>query len=353
MSLLPYRPVYRSAEGPADAEALVTVHALCSQGDGLDPHSLLRSHFTVEAYSQILAQGNRADWVIAQVQDRVIGYALSRWDWLERDGTHVFLHMGWVIPAFHGQGIGTELLARSEAHCRDKASSFAPIAAERYEYCVNAEGGYEDGGRTGGAVGAEELGAGPFLHANGYAPAQTLWEMAWEMALDLSLPVDALAPPLPIGYALRPVLPEHHRAIWQCLGDAYDVDCPNGRFSAVAGEDAYQSWVKGLLAEPSLCFVAWHGSRVAGQVLCRVHDRNGVRVGEVYDVSVGFAHRRRGLARALLSQGIAALHARPVAAILVYTTYEYPTSAWRLYEQVGFRRCAALPRCWRKPLLLR
>jgi ribosomal protein S18 acetylase RimI-like enzyme len=96
--------------------------------------------------------------------------------------------------------------------------------------------------------------------------------------------------------------------------------------------------------------VAWQGSRLADQVLCRVQERKGVLVGELFEVSVGVGHRRRGLARSLMCRGIAALHARQVTKICIGTRFENPTAAWRLYEQVGFRKAAAFPR-WRKPLV--
>jgi mycothiol synthase len=333
--------LYRPVDGSTDAEALVEVHELCSQADGLDSLSLLNFSFTTDSYRKMLSRKNPTDWVIAQQADQIIGYGVSLWDWQEQDGTHVVLHMGWVIPAFRGQGIGGELLLRLEANCRQKVSSL-PSPAARYEYSVNAEGCYEYNGGV-DAADVRETSVRAFPHAHGYQIAYT----QWEMARDISLPVELTD--LPPGYELRPVQEDHERAIWQCIGDAYDVDNPSGRFRQIPTEKAYQSLRQELLADPSLCFIVWQGSRVAGQVLCRVHERNGVRVGEVYEVSIGHAHRRRGLARSLMLRGIAALHSRNVTEVLIYTMYEYPTCAWRLYEQVGFRRKASFLR-WRKPL---
>jgi ribosomal protein S18 acetylase RimI-like enzyme len=41
---------------------------------------------------------------------------------------------------------------------------------------------------------------------------------------------------------------------------------------------------------------------------------------------------------------------RSVPRIRLYTMYENPTAAWRLYQELGFRRVAEFPR-WRKPLV--
>jgi mycothiol synthase len=319
---------YRPPSGPEDAGALVAVHERCAEADAPDPLSPLTLEFTVDWYRARLAQIDPSDWVIAECRDQIIGYGLTLWDWPERDGTHVYPHMGYVIPAFRGQGIGTELMARVEARCREKA---ARVGAERFEYCLQAEGRYEDA-------------ASPPQRANGYELAYTLWEMV----RDLSIPIEE--PPLPPGYELRPVLPEHHRAIWQCIGDAHDAAEPEGRYNTIPSEGAFQSCFGGRNADPALWLVAWQGSRVAGQVLCRLHERKGVPVGEFAEVSIGVGHRRRGLARSLMCQGIAALHARQVARICIGTRFENPTAAWRLYEQVGFQKAAAFPR-WRKPLV--
>ena len=311
---------FRSPTGADDAAALVRIHELCRAADGHDPISLLEYRPTLAWYQDELTGSNPADWVIAEVDGAVAGYGHALWDWAERDGTHVLLHVGWVAPAWRGQGIGTALLARLEARCRAKA---AGIHAARFEFGANAS--------------AREQDACRHLEANSYAPGYTLWEMQHDVAAPLA------DMPWPQGYDLRPVEPDQHRAIWQCIGDAYDVSRPGGRFATVPTEGGYREYYAADGADPALWFVAWQGSRVAGQVLCRV--REGC--GEVFEVSVGYGHRRQGLARALLLRGVAALRERGVPAVRLYTVYENPTAAWRLYEQVGFRKVATFPR-WRK-----
>jgi ribosomal protein S18 acetylase RimI-like enzyme len=131
-----------------------------------------------------------------------------------------------------------------------------------------------------------------------------------------------------------------YRAIWQCIGDAYDVSRPGGRFATVPTEEGFREYFTSESADPRLWFVAWQGSRVAGQILCRVRER----CGEVFEVSVGYGHRRKGLARALLLQGLAALQGRGVQVIRPIPCMRIRR---RLYEQVGFRKVAVFPR-WRK-----
>lgn len=314
---------FRDAQGVQDAVALLHVRNLCADAEGSDARSLLADRPTQQSLEWELTHSQPADWTVAEAASMVVGYGHTLWDWAERDGTHVLLHLGWVAPAWRGQGIGTGMLARLEARCREKA---LPLRAARYEYGANAS--------------EREANACHHLETNGYAAGYTMWEMEYDSVPDATLTV------MPEGYHLRPVLPEHHRAIWQSFGDAYDVSRPGGRYQTVSSEGEFHSYFTGDSADPALWFVAWEGSRVAGQALCRVRET----VGEVYEVSVGFGHRRKGLARALLLRGLMALQARGVPAIRLYTTYENPTQAWRLYEQVGFRRVAQFPR-WRKPLV--
>src|SRR5205807_1709203 len=67
-----------------------------------------------------------------------------------------------------------------------------------------------------------EQDAGAYLARSGYRPAYTMLEMEMEPA------VPAAVMPLPAGYDLRPVAPEHQGAIWQCIGDAHDVPARGG-----------------------------------------------------------------------------------------------------------------------------
>ena len=312
--------IFRSAHGPEDAPALIALHAACATKDKTDPLSLVEYLPNREWYENELATTTKEDWVIAEVAGKVVGYGHALWNWQEADGTAVLLHLGWVMPAYRGRGIGGELLARLESRCLAKATA---ITATQFEFGANA--------------GGTDFDAQALLTTNGYFTGYTVWEMEKDLSRDLTE-----CPP-PEGYEIRPVTPDHHLAIWQCIGDAYDVSRPGGRFATIPTESGVQDYFHRDSADPSLWFVAWRGSRVAGQVLCRIgNDR-----AEVFEVSVGYAHRRKGLAKALLSRALLALRERELKSVRLYTVYENPTEAWRLYEQCGFQKINAFPR-WRK-----
>jgi len=252
----------------------------------------------------------------------VVGYGHTLWDWPEEDGTHVYLHLGWVIPEQRCQGIGTQLLARLEARCRQRAVTE----------------GKQNRAEFGGNASDSEPAALELLGAQGYGVVYTM--LAMERAADLAVP----EAPLPERYSLRPVEPDHYRAIWQCIGDAYYEEDLAGRFRVPATEGSYHNYFFHERADPLLWFVAWEGSRIAGHVLCRIDESYAT----VYEVSVGRAHRRKGLARALLACALRALQERQVPHIMIHTRHDFSTQAWRLYEQMGFRTTKRFPR-WRKP----
>ena len=316
--------LFRNLRGTEDAAALFHVHANCPAVEGSDPLSPHAYRPSLAWFQQRLDHVDPADWIIVEEEGSVIGYGRGIGNWAERDGTHTFMHAGWVASPWRGRGVGTQLLLRLEARCREAAQG---IPAIRYEYAYNAQ--------------SQVSGACLDMETHGYALAYT----SWEMELDPGCPVTVA--PLPDGYALRPVIPDHHRAIWQCIGDAYDASCPGGRFTVVASEAAFEDHFRSDAADPTLWVVAWQGSRVAGQVLCRVHER----CGEIREVSIGYGHRRRGLGQALLTRGLDALRRREVPTIRLGTRADNPTEAWRLYEQTGFRKVGVFP-CWRKPFAL-
>jgi mycothiol synthase len=314
---------FRPARGAEDAPALIAVHDACEATDGVDRTSVIEYLPRVEGYAEGLTRSDPEDWVIAEMNGEVVGYGRANIWWAEGDGTHVYLALGWVKPEWRRRGIGTEILRRTEDRFRHLSA-------------VHPHGGKAE---FGGNASGTERDATAFLTKNGYRVGYTVLEMHFDGAAGRAPDL-----PLPVGIELRPALPEHYRAIWQCIGDAYYVHGSDGRFREHADEGDYRRYFHGPSADPSLWFVAWCGSRIAGQVLCRIeHGR-----GEVFEVSVAHGFRRQGLARALLTHGLRALQARGVPFVRLFTKAENPTRAYQLYESAGFRVLKQFPR-WRKP----
>lgn len=314
---------FRSTIGAADAASLIAIHAASAEIDGISPTSPEEYRPNLEWYSQELPSSNPNDWIIAEQNNQIVAYGQTLWNWQERDGTEVYLHFGFVLPAYRGLGIGTQLLQKLEARCQEKAATAGHLA--NLEMAANAS--------------STELAAQALLRDHDYFVAFNMLEM--HLNTDTVL---QNIPKLAAGYELRAVLPEHYLMIWQSIGDAYDArNVGNERFAEAIRKEDYPPYFSGDL---SLMFVAWElqAERIAGQVLCRIL-KNGN--GEVFEVSVGLGHRRKGIATFLLLTALHELRSRGAQTITLGTRAENPTKAWRLYEQVGFVTHKGFLR-WRK-----
>jgi ribosomal protein S18 acetylase RimI-like enzyme len=312
--------LFRSCKGPQDAESFAQVHRERREADGVLEGFIFEAFPSASDLARELDGADPLDWVVAEADGKVVGYGHAMVDWPEMDHRHCYLHLGWVSPDHRGKGIGTGLIERLEARCREKAVRDGAVG--RSDFGANAS--------------SSELSASQLLLDAGYEVLYTV--LAMERPTNLSQPTS----PMPGGYELRPVVPENHGAIWQMIGDAYFDPNESSRGKQVGSDHDFATYFE-RDADASLWFVAWQSSRVAGAVLCRIRNQ----VATVYEVSVGHAHRRHGLARALLTRALQELESRHPKAIRIVTKKEFPTQAWRLYESVGFNRIKDFPR-WRK-----
>jgi mycothiol synthase len=312
---------FRSIRGEQDADVLYAVHAgrivhdavdLLSTSEGLPSPDDLRAWL-----SQAVATGQRDQWLVAQVQERVVGYSqIERWS--EDDGTWVYLILGWVLPEWRGQGIGTAMLHWGENTVRHLAAVQHPN--EKFEFAANASSTEKD--------------ATALLLHEGYYVGFTVLEMGLDISAPLSVHV------LPAGIEVRPVLPEHYPLIAASIGEAYQNEYAESRFQETFDPAAYATGLSAPRHDPTLWQVAWDGDQVAGQVLSRIEGGRAV----VYEVSVRPTWRRQGLARALLSRALQCLRERGVEVIRLDTVAEFRTRASDLYRSVGFRVLKEFPR---------
>jgi ribosomal protein S18 acetylase RimI-like enzyme len=143
--------------------------------------------------------------------------------------------------------------------------------------------------------------------------------------------------PLPEGLEVRPVQPHHFRAIWEARQEAY-LD----HWGFAPGDDqTFQRWLEQPLFEPELWKVAWDGEQVAGMVLNRINEAENVKYGRkrghTQDVFVRRPWRRRGLARALLSQSIEMFLNMGMEETALGVDADNPSGARALYEAAGYR----------------
>jgi mycothiol synthase len=318
---------FRPARGVEDAEALYAVHTGRLAHDGIDPLSNLEDVPSLEGLRAALSQaaaGRQLDqWLVAQIYERVVGYSQLEC-WPEGDGTWVYLTLGWVLPEWRGQGIGAAMLHWTEARIRRLAAADHPGA--QIELAANAS--------------STEKEATALLLYAGYRAGYTILEMG----LDATTPVPEH--PLPAGMNVRPVLPDHYPLIAASIHEFFQQEYDEGRFNEWFDFDldAAVARLRYPKHDSTLWQVAWEGNRIAGLALSVVE--NGV--GEVFELCVHPACRRRGLGRALMARAIHSLRARGVEVIRIRTNADFRTRAKDLYRSVGFRILKEFPR-YRKP----
>ncbi|HLK60653.1 MAG TPA: GNAT family N-acetyltransferase [Chthonomonadaceae bacterium] len=300
-----------------DAAALFGVHERCVDHDQVDRLSSIEYAPTQDdlAYrlAEVVRQERTGNWLVAQLGEDVVGYCRITW-WKETDGMWLYLTVGWVVPNWRGKGIGTAMLHWAEARIRQLAREHPN--AGLWEFGSNA-------------TNTEKEATALLIHA-GYRPAYTVMDME---LTDFSL---APQPRLPDGLELRPLMPDSYRAVWNSIHASYE----KGRYSEEPTEARFRAYFEAPEHDPALWQVAWDGDEVAGQVLCKIERGRG----EVYEVSVRPAWRRRGLARGLLAYGLHALQRRGAHIVRLHTVAEFPTQAKVLYGSVGFHVRKEFPR---------
>ncbi len=182
------------------------------------------------------------------------------------------------------------------------------------------------------------------LRARGYAQVRLDFEMVRPTMDDIP------RFELPAGVEVRPVLPEHLRAIFEA-----EVEAFQGHWGASEADGADASWEEfrtDPLLDTSLWQVAWQGDEVAGMVRPfinpAVNERAGVRRGWCENISVQAPWRGRGIASALIARALVALRDRGMTEAALAVDSENETGALRLYQRMGFREVAR-ERQWRRP----
>jgi mycothiol synthase len=254
------------------------------------------------------------DVLIAEVNGEAIAFSRVWWEILD-DGVRLYKSLGFLAPAWQRRGIGTAMLRYNERRLRAIASRHPADAPKYFQ----------------GWASDREVPAHALFSAAGYKVVRTMLKMVRPATAPLR------EAPLPEGLEVRPVQPHHIRAIWEAQQEAY-----HDHWGFAPGdEQTYQSWLERPLFNPDLWKVAWDGEQVAGMVLNRINEAENVKYGRkrgwTQDVFVRRPWRRRGLARALLSQSIELFLNMGMEETALGVDADNPSGALALYEAAGYR----------------
>jgi mycothiol synthase len=248
------------------------------------------------------------DVLIAVIDEVPVGFTwLTRWT--ERPNLRVYLHRGFVAPAWQRKGIGRALLRWQEAHSAELMASDPHDG--RFVFGGNAD--------------ENQPGNRALLLAEGYALAFTNVWMERSNLLDLP------EAPLPAGIEWRAV-------------DRADIGSLLAELKNVLW-DVDDEYAESENCDPSLWCVAWAGDKIAG---IAIHHVDWATARTPW-LAVMPEFRRRGIGKALLVEGLRRMRERGASRAIIFTNLENPDRPVTLYESVGYRITQRLPR-YRKPV---
>jgi mycothiol synthase len=296
---------------PRAVDLISTVNAHDQSQDWYPTEASLRVEWRPRA-----AFDPERDTVFIEVDGRFVAGGIV--EWRERAGKIIHSCQIWVLPEYRRGGIGTRILNWLEARARASVADGSGGAPELPHV-------------LGGWVDAEDEASTAFAGAADYAPIR----YGFQMRRPLDLPIPEV--PMPDGLEIRPVLPEHHRAIYEADYEAFrDHFEPRER-----DEEDFARFTADPDSDPSLWMVAWDGDEVAGSVLNGIYrhenEQLGIDLGWLDHVSVRREWRGRGLAKALIARSLMVLRDRGMSTAVLGVDAANPTGALQLYERFGFQ----------------
>ena len=307
--------VFRRFRGESDYPPMVAVIEASVEADRIERVETVES--IARNYAHLTNSDPYRDMIFAEVGGDVVGYARGWW-WEEPGGTRLYGSVGFLKPDWRRKGIGRTMLRWVEDRLRDVAGDH-PTDIPRFFQT------FTDLSATGFVALFEEA---------GYTPVRFMHDMV-RPSLD-----DIPDFPLPEGVEVRPVRPEHYRAIWDA-----DIDAFRGNWGFVEpDEQDYLRWQEDrTIFQPDLWQVAWDAAtgEVAGQVKAYINHKENEKYqrqrGYTEFISVTRPWRRHGLARALIARSLRLQKERGMTDSALGVDSENESGASRVYEDCGFR----------------
>jgi len=307
--------VFRHFRGAEDYPKMVAVIAASAEADKIERVDTVED--VANAYSHLTNSDPYQDMIFAEINNEVIAYSRGFW-FQEENGPRIYASVGFLAPAWRRKRIGSTMLRWIDNRMRAVAESHSTL-----EGCFLQN--FADG---------ENIGLATMLEQNGYKPIRYGVEM---VRPDLENIPDF---PMPEGLEVRPVLPEHYRAIWEADMEAFR---DHWGYSTPTEED-YKAWLENkIIFKPELWQIAWDvkTNEVAGQVRTFINvaenEKYNRKRGHTEFISVRRPWRKHGLARALIVRSLRLQKERGMTESALGADSENLSGAIRIYEECGFR----------------
>ncbi|HKZ68658.1 MAG TPA: GNAT family N-acetyltransferase, partial [Anaerolineales bacterium] len=319
--------VFRHFRGESDYPGMVAALNASEAANGVERIATVDE--ITNNYAHLVNCDLARDMIIAEVDGAIVGYGRVEW-YQESSGARLYSHIGFLKPEWRRKRIGAAILRWSQERLRQ-------IAAE------HAEDGrrWFQGFTSDTAVGLETM-----LRKDGYEAVRHFYQM---VRPDLENIPDF---PLPPGLEVRPVKPEHYRAIWDADVEAFR---DHWGYAPPTEEDSHRWLNDKVVFTPELWKIAWDAEKneVAGQVRGFInHEENKAfnrKRGWCESISVRRPWRKCGLARALIAFTLREFKDRGMTESALGVDTENLSGALRVYEDCGFRPVQRNT-AYRKPL---
>lgn len=268
-------------------------------------------------YDHLVNSDPARDMIVAEVDGEIVGFTRGEW-FVELSGVYRAWFLLTLAPAWRGHGIRRAMLHWVEARMRQVAADHPDHAERDFMTWVPPKG--------------SDVAA--LLEEEGYKPVRHFFRMT--RSLDEPIPDF----PMPAGLEMRPVLPDHYRAIWDASQEAF-----RDHWGFVEVPDTYfEEWqADKTIFTPELWQIAWdvETNEIAGQVRTFVdkleNETFGRQRGYTEFISVRRPYRRRGLARALIAASLRLQKSLGLTESALVVDADSPTGAGRVYSDCGFK----------------
>lgn len=257
----------------------------------------------------------RTDVLIVEADGQIIG--VSRVSLQERkNALRAYNHSVELLPGWRGKGMRERLFRYNEEYIRTRAKKDGIGSTNVYELWA---GDTENEWKS-------------IVQTNGYHPVQHVLDMVRKLD-------DIPDMPLPEGFEIRPVTPEHYSMIQQADKESsmQDWDFRHEDWT----EERFHHFIASTGSRPDLWQVAWKGDTIAGMVLNYIlkeeNEQFDRKRGHTEHVSVRQQFRGRGLARALLAHSFRVLKENGMEEAALGMEVENPHDPLRLYQGMGFK----------------
>jgi mycothiol synthase len=304
---------FRHFRGEADYPLIAALFDACKVADGLE-HTLKVQELAI-TFRHLENCDPHADMLFAEVDRRVIAYGRIWWDDLA-EGLRLYHPYGFLHPDWRGRGIGSALWDAAESRAREIASGH-PKETPKFFQAEPFD---------------TEKALVTLLESRGYQPVR----YETHMLRDLSEPFPQA--PLPPGFEVRPVKPEHIRPIFEASNEAFRDHWGTRDES----EEEYRSQLESPDFHPELWKVAWAGDQIASVIHNFIlADENAEfkrQRGYTEGICTRRAWRKLGLARSLLVQSMQMFKEMGMTETALSVDSQNISGAFRLYEGVGYRK---------------